>query len=128
MTNHDFGRPRVFQLIVGVALLFGVGALVMSVINAVGLEKESDQRQMERIAADVQACERGNTLRQQVVDLAEATEVMVSGILDDVFDNPRSPTRATLQSRIEAFEAIASTIKLTDCASAVPGADEKETE
>lgn len=128
MTNHDYGRPRVFQLIVGVALLIGVGALVMSVINAFGLEAESDQRQMERVAADVQACERGNVFRKQVIDLAEATEVMVSGILDDVFDNPLSPTRATLQSRIEAFEAIASTIQLTDCVSAVPGATEEENE
>lgn len=94
----------------------------MSVFNAVGLEREGDLRQAERVAADVQACERGNVFRQQVIDLAKATEIMVSGILDDVFDNPNSPTRSTLQSRIEGFEAIASTITLTDCVAAIPGA------
>ena len=127
--NH--GRPWGLLIVLVACIAVGLGALGLSVQNAVEIDQEADRRNAERINADHEACERGNTFRQHVIDIGAATDGMITGILDTVFfsSNPeRAEAAAELRRALDApiadFRATVSKIHLIDCAQAVPGAEE----
>ena len=128
--NDGHARPRGLLTALTVALVIGVVALVVSFMNALELGEQSDQRERDRIASDVTACERGNVLRQQVRDMGAATDDTFRTVLDTIFANVR-PSEASTELRrlldvpLAEFHTAVQAIELTDCRAAVPGAKEE---
>jgi hypothetical protein len=124
------GRPKGLLLFLTVAVVIGMGALVLSLQNAVTINTQADQRERERIASDYAGCLRGNDFRSQTIAVGEANEQLVAGILD-VFlpaadtSSPRGQNvaaiRAELEPKISAYRAQVHDLKLIDCDKAVPG-------
>ena len=118
--------PWSLKLVIGIALLVSVGATVLGVINAESIAREADRREIERVAADLSGCERGNTLRRQVVAIGRANEDLVDGILDVFLGGARDQDAAgDLRDRLAPVFADHRTaieaIELTDCQSSVAG-------
>lgn len=125
-------RPKGVLSILSVCIAVGLVTLVLSVQNAIAVNHLNDKREGDRIAADLQACERGNVFRQQIIDLGTANDEMISTILDTVFENAsENPERTAaiealrreLDQPIEAYRSTVAAIVLTDCQKAVPGAE-----
>lgn len=125
-------KPRGLLAGLTLAVVVGIVALVLSVQNALELGEQSDQRNADRIASDLRACERGNDLRRQIVVIGEANVALTDGILDTIFGpNPdRSPEsqaaidalRASLDPLFDRYGEALDKVDLTDCATQVPGA------
>lgn len=118
-------RPRGLMAFLSIAVLLGVIALGLSIINAIALSAESDVRENERIAADLTSCERGNKIRQQVADIAGANRDLIDGIIDVVLaDRPErhAELEADLAPVFERYGATVAGIDLVDCADVTPGA------
>jgi hypothetical protein len=122
---------RIGKVGMGLLTACAVMALFMSTFAVVKYTQTQANRERDRITSDVQGCERGNNLRQQIIDIAAAQEDLVDGILD-TFLNPedRSPQ---VQARIAAlrdrlsplfvkYEEKVAQIELVDCQARVPGA------
>ena len=108
-----------------------VAALAASAWAVFGVLEQDHQREQDRIAADVTACERGNILRGQVIAVGDANEELVQGIIDvvlppDVVNGDRaeriSEIRAALAPLFAQHRDAVDDISLTDCQNAVPGA------
>lgn len=108
-------------------------ALTVAVAGFYKLGDQAIQRHDAERAASLAACERGNDLRQQIIDLGEANDVMITTILDMTFQTTGgSPERAAaieaLRRRLDApiakYRATVDAIELTDCQDATPGAKE----
>lgn len=124
-------KPKWFLLVISVALLIGMGSLVLSIQNAFQISEEGDQREQERIEADLGACERGNLLRQAIISIGHASGDLDESILDRVFNTTNaSPERAAaidalradLQHLVDQFRDEVAEVTLIDCKSVVPGA------
>lgn len=120
--------PRFLMGVLIVALLFGVGATVLSILNAVNIDEVNDAREVERIASDLSSCERGNVGRQSDIDIAMATENLIRKILAVTFAAAGDrPAIAALEAQLEPIfdehrQAVAR-IEIIDCRAVVPGAD-----
>lgn len=135
MTPAD--RPKGLLGFLTVAIVFGLIALVLSVQNAVALDNQAEQREQDRIAQDVASCERGNILRQQIIDGNRASDDLVSGILD-TFLGPasQSPDRAMrvaelreqLRPKFDRYREITGAIQLVNCRTAIKGARQLDPE
>lgn len=130
MTDH---RPRGLLIALTACIAVGVGALGLSIQNAVEINQQADAREADRVAADLAGCERGNVFRQQIIDIGEANEEMITAILDTTFQtSSSSPERAAaiealrrrLDVPIETYHDTVAAIQLVDCTSVVPGAKE----
>lgn len=128
-TDHTTPRPpRFLMSIIGAALVIGIAATLLSVANAFAIGRESDEREFERIQADVSACDRGNVIRRQIVDQSVAAEDLIEGILEQVFVNVRDQDLvAALKQRLQPLfdqhrEAI-DAVEIVDCEAVIPGAD-----
>lgn len=124
-------RPRGLLGFLTLTVAIGLVALVLSVQNAVAIDDQAEQRELERIAQDVASCERGNVLRQQIIDGLQANDDLVSGILDTFFgpaeqDPERAERirmlRAELGPAFADYRAITSEIQLVNCRTAIKGA------
>ena len=65
---------RVFALAAVVSLFLSTGAVI-------GVVRQADQRERDRVAAGVDACERGNVLRHQVVAIGRADASLVREVI-----------------------------------------------
>lgn len=113
-------------------------AAIGALLGGVGLafeigDQAAERRQADR-AAELESCERGNVLRQQIIDIGAATDEMMTTILDLSFaTNDATPEQAAaieefrrrLDEPIAEFRATVAQIDLTDCSKAVPGAQEE---
>jgi hypothetical protein len=119
-------RPRGLLALLTAALVVGIVALVLSFQNAVDLNRQADQRNADRIASDLAACRRGNTFRQQVIDVGDASDAAIRQILDRIFATTTSPEAAALRRQLDVplaqLRTTIASIHLTDCRAAVPGA------
>lgn len=124
-------RPRGLLAFMSIAVAIGMIALGLSVQNAIALGNEADQREAVRIEADILGCERGNVLRHQVIDLAEANEALVQGVLDVVFSaisnaDTVDRLRDGLAPVFAEHHTAITAIELTDCPASVPGSVPRE--
>ena len=107
-------------------------ALFLSTYSVVQYTRQQAQRERERVASDVQGCERGNDLRRTIVQIGNADAAMVQGILDVFFaPNERSTPerdaliaqlRASLEPLFAEHQAALDQVKTVDCQALVPGA------
>jgi hypothetical protein len=115
-------------------ILTGVAsiALFLSSFAVVKYTQTQSQRESDRVRSDVEGCERGNVLRGQIIELGQASEDLITGILDVLTGSNPNPTEAQ-QARVEAFrgalaplfvkyESKLAQVTLTDCDARVPGA------
>ncbi len=107
-------------------------ALAAAAFAVFGVLAQDDARERDRVATDLAACERGNTLRLQVVALGDADQDMVSGVLDVVLPVGRSPQvdqiRADLEPILARHQARIDDIELVDCSQVTAGAKTPTTE
>lgn len=120
-------KPRGLLIFLSLATLIGLVALILSIQNAFDVSRADRQRERDRISADQRACERGNDLRRQIVTIAVAQELLVEGILEEIFAEVDSPDvvsalRTDLAPLFDAYEVALEAVEITDCAAAVPGA------
>lgn len=125
-------RPKWLTFLINLALLAGILALILSIQNAVDLGHQADQRNADRIAADLQGCARGNVFRQQVIDLAKAVDHLDTQILDTAYEPPPGipanvtalirARRARFDAPLAAFRKASGQIHLIDCKAVTPGA------
>lgn len=125
--NQHPPAPLGLRVIVGLGIVFGVIGFFLSANNARlrdnDLERLSDIRNQDRIAADVRACERGNAFREDVRNGFAAIDDGINGIIDlagppaviAAFRERASEPLARLRAAVEGIE-------LTDCQKVVPGA------
>jgi ATP/maltotriose-dependent transcriptional regulator MalT len=115
-------RPKGLLVFLSFTVVLGLIALVLSVQNALEINQQADQRNAERIASDLQSCERGNGLRQQVIHGFTAVNESVNQIIN--IADPSDPVRAQLDEPLVTLRDAAAAIQIVDCKSAVPGAKE----
>lgn len=118
-------QPRGLMAFLTVAVLLGIVALGLSILNALALSAESDVRESERIAADLTACERGNRIRQQVAGIAMANRELIDGIIDVVLagrPDRHQELEGDLASVFARYEDTVAGIDLVDCDAVTPGA------
>lgn len=128
-------RPRGLRVFISLALLVGLVALVLSVENAVGVNRLADQRNADRIASDLAGCRRGNIFRQQVIDQGHAVDELITGVLDAAFTpSPSTPPdrvaairafRERLEAPLVAYRKTTNAIRTVDCRAVTPGAKEQ---
>ena len=66
---------KAFAFVAIVSLFLSTGA-VTSVV------RQADQREKDRVAAGVEACERGNVLRHQIITIGRADASLVRDVID----------------------------------------------
>lgn len=124
-------RPPLFLLAM---TALAIGSLGLGVYNQLEQQEIQTQRNDDRIAADLQSCERGNVFRQQIIDIGTANDEMISTILDTIFQNSASTPerqsavaalRRQLDEPISKYRSTVAAIVITDCERAVPGAKEQ---
>lgn len=107
-----------------------VVALAAAAFAVFGVLAQDDARERDRIAADMTACNRGNVLRAQVIEVGNANEDLVHGIIDVVLpagtvngERARrvNEIRAALEPLFARHRVAVDDIQLTDCRAAVPG-------
>lgn len=105
-------------------------ALAAAAFAVFGVLAQDNARERDRVAADIQACTRGNVLRGQVIEVGNANEQLVRGIIDVVLpEGSASPeraarvaeVRAALEPLFDRHRLAVDDIQLTDCRAAVPG-------
>ena len=103
-----------------------VAALFLSTLSIVRVLDEADQREQDRVTADLASCERGNENRAIYRDLAHAQRAYVDEILDRASANSPAEERAAFESLLveprAAIMAAISKIEDVDCARVIPGA------
>lgn len=120
--------PRLIPLL----SVMTVVALAAAAFAVFGVLAQDEARERDRVASDLGACSRGNTLRLQVVALGEADQDMVGSILDIVLPIGVSPQideiRGELAPVLAEHRAAIDDIELIDCASVTPGNNPTTTE
>lgn len=112
-------RPTGLLVFLTGAVIIGVLALGLSVMNAVALSDQAADREAERIEADVEACERANRLRGQFVDIARAQRQLVVEILEARLDVDPVDEFA---DAFTIYDRQVAAIELVDCDAVTPGA------
>lgn len=128
---HRGERPAGLLAIIVAALVIGVAATVLSVVNLVAIGDEADTREAERLAADLAACERSNDLRRQTAAIGDADrQLLVDAVTDvlAVLGSRLEPERLeavqqALEPALEAHRRVVDAIELIDCPASTPGAD-----
>lgn len=122
-------RPWGLLIVITAALLAGVAALVLSVVNQLGLQDKREADELRRVAADVASCERGNILRRDVIAVGEAGEILivdsVAAVLDELGAPQERLQRAlrALEPALENHAELIADIELVNCPAVTPGAD-----
>lgn len=115
--------PRMLMGVLIVALVIGIGATVLSVANAFAISNESNQREQERLAADIAGCERGNIVRADQRELGYGVLAMVDGILTSMLERVDVTTATSLRSELtptfDRFARIIESIEPVDCRAVV---------
>lgn len=126
--RHRARRPTGLLVVIMSALLVGVLSTVLSIVALVRQGDAAEQREAERIAADLAACERGNELRGQMVALGEASELLVVDVLDAVLEvvGVDGERRAVIDEALEPAltrhaERVDDIDETVDCAAVTPG-------
>lgn len=107
-------------------------ALAAAAFAVFGVLAVDEQQERDRVASDLASCERGNDGRRSDIKIAEATEGMIQGIIDEVLPAGSSPRVDQIRADIEPIvvrhrDAVAE-IKIIDCQAVVPGGSTSTTE
>lgn len=121
LLNRMWQSPR----LIPVLSVLTVIALAGAAYAVFGVLAVDEQRERDRIEADLASCERGNRLRLQVIALGEAGQDMVEGILDIVLPLGASARVDEIRSQLEPVlsrhQARIDDIQLTHCQAVTPG-------
>ena len=110
-----------------------VAALAASAWAVFGVLGADEQRDRDRIRADLTGCERGNKLRAQVIAVGNANEEMLQGVVDvvlpaDSVNGERAQRireiRAALQPVFDRHRDAVDDIELVNCLAVTPGVKE----
>lgn len=105
--------------------IIAVASLMLSTYAVVGYIRGQDQREKDRVAADLASCELGNELIGQVVDVANATESMVDSIIDTLVERAdperREAIAEALAPSFEAYDEAVAEIETNDCDALIKG-------
>lgn len=133
MRLRRFARWVQRQLI-PILTVVACSALFLSTFAVVQYTQAQSQREAERLAFDRQSCDRGNILRQTLIDIGEADEQLIRDLLDTLL-GARADTQMqrdqlaqfllTLEPSFDKQEAAVAAITLTDCAAALDKAKEQ---
>lgn len=129
-------RTALFHLhkhLIPILTVIAVTALFLSTFAVVRYTQIQNSRQEERKVFDAQSCERGNVLRQTLIDIGEADAQLVRDLLDTLLGGQaRTPAERdelarfllTLEPSFDKQEEAVDEIKLTDCLDALNRAKE----
>lgn len=115
-------RPTGLLAFLTGAVVIGVVALGLSVANAIAISDAADEREAERVAADVTACERGNQLRHQLVGIAEAQQQLIVNILETAYEDQDIDPEERFGFAFAAYAERLAQVELVDCVEDTPGA------
>lgn len=126
-TDPQVKKPKALIGVVIAAVVFGIAATVLGVANAVAIGNEADEREEDRIGADLAGCTRGNELRSDVIAVAQAGENLTreaaAAILDELGADPDELERAlrAMAPAMAEHRAVVDDIELVDCQAVTPG-------
>lgn len=111
--------------------LFVVVTFALATAALAGTIAQAQQREDDRVTADLASCNRGNLLRGQVVLIGQADQEMVRGVLDVVLPEDRDERTRQIRAELAPIladhaEAVAE-IQLVNCDELVPGAPTSST-
>lgn len=111
--------------LIPVLSIVAVASLMLSTFAVVAYIRGQDQREKDRVAADLASCELGNELIGQVVDVANATETMVDSIIDTLAERADPERRKAIDDALapsfETYDEAVEKITTNDCDSLIEG-------
>lgn len=127
LLRRVWDSPRLIPVL-SVLTVIALAAAAFAVFGVLAGDRE---RERDRIAVDAAACERGNVLRVQVVDIGNANEELVEGVVDVVLSfvsnvETVDGIRRQIEPVLEQHRMAVDAIELVDCRRVVPGTAPKE--
>lgn len=122
-----YHHPAWIPVLSGIALASLVGTLLLFTLFIADQRSERENR----IATDVSSCERGNRLRSQLIEIGNANEDLIRGIVDVVLPDDASngeraerirEIRAALQPVFDRHRGAVDDIQPVNCTAVTPGA------
>lgn len=129
----DGHRPRGLLVFLTATVLIGLVALGLSVQTALQQRERADEREQERIEADLNICQETNDLRELVIRIGDANEDLVRGVVDvalppDSDNGERAAAIAAIRARMDPLfaehRAAIDEITIIDCRATTPGVSE----